>query len=315
MSLPIPPPFAAQLDVVYTWVDGSRPDYCELLHRFSPRPSDLNPERYRDPAQMLRHSLRSLETFFPSFGRVFLVTARPQVPAWLDLSHPRLRIVHHDQFFDDPAALPTFNSNVIESFLHLLPGVSDRFLYLNDDYFLGAPVTAADFVALDGRIRVFGSLCGEYFRARTHERLPFTFSALEHGPTLIERTTYAAALAHAPAELAALRRHRFRQPDDLRPDRVYRWHLLRRDRTRAVAEPFWRYLRYARFLKLTDRPASLARQLARLRAARPKFFCLNDDLGASPHSSTLAALAGFLADYFPRPSSFERAPVDSASVL
>ena len=315
MLTPPVPDSAAELDVVYTWVDGSRPFYHEHLLRYSATASELNPERFRDPAQLLRHSLRSLERFFPSFGRLFIVTARPQIPTWLNLTHPRLKVVHHDEFFDDPTALPTFNSNVIESFIHLLPGISERFLYFNDDYFLGAPITAADFIAPDGRLRVFGSFCGEYFRSRTHEQLRITFSALEHGPLLIDRTAFAAALAAAPGELAELRRHRFRQPDDLRPDRLYRWHLLRRDRGHAVAEPFWRYLRYARFLKLVDRPAALARRLGRLRAAQPKFFCLNDDLGPRPSEAALTTLKDFLSTYFPEPSSFElpRAPSPSSA--
>jgi hypothetical protein len=296
----------APLDVVYTWVDSARADYLNTRDALARTSSDLNPERFRDPADMLRHSLRSLARFFPACGRIFIVTARPQVPAWLDLSQPRLRVVHHDEFFDDPAALPTFNSNVIESFLHLLPDISPRFLYLNDDYFLGAPVTPADFIAPDGRPRVFGTLVGEHFRSRVYEHQIPSFGLLEHGPLLVDRAEFAAALATAPTDLAALRRHRFRQPDDLRPDRLYRWHLLAR-RT-GIAEPCWRYLRYARFVKLIDRPAPLRRQLARLAAGRPKFFCLNDDLGAAPSAAALAAIHDFLATTFPVPSRFERAP-------
>ncbi|MEY2878416.1 MAG: hypothetical protein RLZZ15_796 [Verrucomicrobiota bacterium] len=307
-ATPSPPPPAARLDVVYTWVDGGEAGFQRRLREFSTAPAATNAERYRDPAELLRHSLRSMETFFPDFGRVFLVTARPQVPAWLDRAHPRLSVVHHDAFFDDPGALPAFNSNVIESFLHRVPGVTPRFLYLNDDYFFGAPCSSADFVAPDGRPRVCGSFFGERFRARVYERQLVSFGALEHGPLLVDRAEWIAALATAPAEIAALRRHRFRQPDDLRPDRLYRWYLLARGR--GVAEPAWRYLRYARFLKLRDDPVRLARQLARLRAARPKFFCLNDDLGPAPQPASFAAVTGFLADYFPQPSSFERTPPD-----
>ncbi len=304
-AAPAAPPSGA-LDVVYTWVDAAPPAYRAQLAAHARTPADLNPERFRDPSDFLRHSLRSLDLHFPHYRRIYLVTARPQVPAWLERSHPRLRVVHHDEFFDDPAALPTFNSNVIESFLHLLPDLSPRFLYLNDDYFLGAPVAAADFIAPDGRPRVFGTLAGEHFRSRVYERQFPSFGLLEHGPLLVDRALFAAALATAPAEVAALRRHRFRQPDDLRPDRLYRWHLLA---TRAgVAEPCWRYLRYARFVKLTDRPARLRRRLAALAAARPKFFCLNDDLGPAPSPAALDAVRAFLGAAFPTPSPFERPP-------
>ena len=45
---------------------------------------DLNPNRYRDNLSILKYSLRSLERFAPWIRRVFLVTCRPQKPAWLD---------------------------------------------------------------------------------------------------------------------------------------------------------------------------------------------------------------------------------------
>ncbi len=309
----MPPP--APIDAVYTWVDGSLPDYRALLDRYSGRPGDRNPERFRDPCDLLRHSLRSLALHAPWVRHVYLFTCRPQVPAWLHRDHPRLRVVHHDEVGADPAALPTFNSNVIESWLHLLPGISDRFLYLNDDYFLGAPVMPADFFAPDGRLKVFGTLFGERLRSRVYERQLLSFGLVEHGPVLIDRAEWAAMQTAAPADYAALRTHRFRRPDDLRSDRLYRWHLLTRCRDRAVAEPFWRYLRYAQFVKITRDPARLARDLAALRRRPPKFFCLNDDQGDHPNPACLAAVSAFLTDRFPRPSAFERASVDSSSSL
>lgn len=47
-------------------------------------------------------------------------------------------------------ATPTFSSNVVEQFLHKIPGLSDIFLYWNDDFFLGRPVAASDFVGVTG---------------------------------------------------------------------------------------------------------------------------------------------------------------------
>ena len=38
-------------------------------------------------------------------------------------------------------ALPTFDSGNIESYIHRIPGLSERYFYLNDDVFFGAPVT------------------------------------------------------------------------------------------------------------------------------------------------------------------------------
>lgn len=296
----------AGIDAVYTWVDGSRPDYRALLARHAGRPVDLNPERFRDPYDLLRHSLRSLERHAPWVRNVYLFTCRPQVPAWLNRDHPRLRVVHHDEVGAPAGVLPTFNSNVIESLLHLLPGISDRFLYLNDDYFLGADVAPGDFFLPDGRLRVFGTVLGERLRFRTYEWHLISLGLLEHGPILIDRREWAAMQAEAAADVAELHRHRFRQPTDLRPDRLYRWHLLSRCRERAVAEPCWRYLRYSAFHKIKPGPARQRAALARLEARRPKFICLNDDLGPEPDPAVVAEVRAFLGRMYPQSSSYER---------
>jgi len=294
------------IDVVYTWVDGSRPDYSELLHRYASGERDLNPERFRDPYDLLRHSLRSLERHAPWVRNVYLFTCRPQAPDWLRRDHPRLRVVHHDEVGAPDGVLPTFNSNVIESLLHRLPGISDQFLYFNDDFFLGADVTPADFFAPDGRLKVFGTLAGERIRARVYERQLLSFGLVEHGPILIDRAEWAAMQAAAAAEVAELHRHRFRQPDDLRPERLYRWHLLTHCRDRAVAEPCWRYLRYAAFHKIKPGAAAQRRALARLAERAPKFICLNDDLGPGGALDVVAVVREFLRAQYPAPSSFER---------
>ena len=301
------PPMAAPapIDAVYTWVDGDRADYQALVRRYAVAPQDMNPERFRDPFACLRHSLRSLEEFAPWVRHVYLFTCRPHVPAWIRRDHPRLRLVHHDEVVDVPDVLPTFNSNVVETFLHRLPGLSDRFLFFNDDYFLGAPLAPEHYFTPDGRLRVFGGVLGERFRCRIYERQLASFGLLEHLPSLLDRQLWAEMLAAAPGEIAAHRRHRFRRAHDIRPERLYRWHALTHAGARFAAEPFWRCLRHARFLKLRDHPTRLPRLLARLRARRPLFFCLNDDLGPQPRPASLAAVRAFLTGYFPTPSSFE----------
>ena len=306
---------ADPIDAVYTWVDGSRADYLEVVNRHAAIPRDVNPERFRDALEMLRFSLRSLEMHAPWIRNVYLVTCRPQVPDWVRRDHPRLRIVHHDQIIPDDGTLPTFNSNVIETFLHRLPGVSERMLYLNDDYLFGAPVSRDDFFAPDGRLRVFGTLVGEHFRSRIVEHQILSFGLVEHGPILIDRQEWAAAMEAAP-EIRESRTHRFRRPDDIRPERLYRWHLLTHARDRSVPEPFWTYLPKSAFHKIEAGVARQRRALAKIDRRRPKFICLNDDLGDQPDREVIAEVRSFLLKLFPRPSSYELTsgrPGDSAT--
>ena len=45
-----------------------------------------------------------------------------------------------EEFFADPSVLPTHNSQAVECQLHHIEGLSEHFLYSNDDMFFGRPV-------------------------------------------------------------------------------------------------------------------------------------------------------------------------------
>jgi UDP-N-acetylglucosamine-lysosomal-enzyme len=47
-----------------------------------------------------------------------------QLPHWLNISHPRIQLVTHQQIFANKSHLPTFSSPSIEANLHRIPGLS-----------------------------------------------------------------------------------------------------------------------------------------------------------------------------------------------
>lgn len=51
----------------------------------------------------------------------------------------------HQEIFENRSHLPTFSSPAIESNIYRIPGLSDKFLYFNDDVFLGEEVWPNDF--------------------------------------------------------------------------------------------------------------------------------------------------------------------------
>ena len=69
----------------------------------------------------------------PFVGNVFLLVAREsQIPQWIDRS--AVQVVLHQDFI--PAKyLPTFNSTAIEMFIHRITGLSEEYIYFNDDFF------------------------------------------------------------------------------------------------------------------------------------------------------------------------------------
>ncbi|XP_033222982.1 N-acetylglucosamine-1-phosphotransferase subunits alpha/beta [Belonocnema kinseyi] len=133
------------IDVVYTWVNGSDPAFLQNLEKHVPI-VDINSavSRFSDKDE-LRYSLRSLEMYAPWVRHVYIVT-NGQIPSWLDMDNSRVTVVTHDDIFIDKSDLPTFSSPAIESHIHRISGLSDKFLYFNDDVMLGAEVWPEDFI-------------------------------------------------------------------------------------------------------------------------------------------------------------------------
>jgi hypothetical protein len=139
------------IDLVYTWVDGNDPPLSEKRARY-----DASEQRHRyTDHQELRFSLRSVHAYLPWINHIYIVTDG-QRPEWL-VEHPKVTVVDHTQVLD-AKYLPTFNSHVIESALHRIPGISEHYVYLNDDIFFLRPMGPEDFYTSSGL--VYGSVIG-----------------------------------------------------------------------------------------------------------------------------------------------------------
>ncbi|NXR31126.1 GNPTA phosphotransferase, partial [Zosterops hypoxanthus] len=104
---------------------------------------DVSASRFEDNEE-LRYSLRSIERHAPWVRHIFIVT-NGQIPSWLNLDNPRITIVTHQEIFQNVSHLPTFSSPAIESHIHRISGLSQKFIYLNDDVMFGKDVWPDDF--------------------------------------------------------------------------------------------------------------------------------------------------------------------------
>ena len=125
------------IDIVFTWVNGSDENWIRRKSYWAEREHPSNYSggsvRFRDN-QELRYSLRAIFSYAPWIHQIFLVT-NGQVPYWLNVSHPKITLVVHSQIMPEDA-LPTFNSQAIETCICNIHGLSEHFLYANDDYFI-----------------------------------------------------------------------------------------------------------------------------------------------------------------------------------
>lgn len=332
-TLPVP---GEPIDAVYTWVDGSDPAFRASFRRHSSsRPegdassgrgdNSTRRDRFRDNGE-LRHSLRSLAAQAPWVRRVHLLT-NGQVPRWLDRSDPRIHLVRHDEVFEDPGVLPTFNSHAIEVNLHRIPGLARRFLYFNDDFFLGRPVRETDFFLPGGGQRLLLQsfrLTAALSQGSARDRsLAHTVEILDrlwgppslprllpaHAPRVYDRDRIRELEALLPGEFRETAAHRFRSGNDLALDALYAhsaWEdpsVAGRNERVVLPDPRWAY----RFVMLENRPWTILRAFAGIRLRRPTFFGINDDLGdVSALHPLLLALRAFLFLQHPRRGPFER---------
>jgi hypothetical protein len=146
-------PDDSPVDIVYLWVDGQDVGWrAKRRHALRQLSADGNRAieaiarfgnvegRFRDNDELL-YSLRALEKFFPDHGHIYLVTDG-QTPDWLKASDCMTLVDHRELI--PAASLPTFDSSNIESYIHRIPGLSERYFYFNDDVFFGAPVNLDD---------------------------------------------------------------------------------------------------------------------------------------------------------------------------
>ncbi len=135
-----------KIDFVIPWVNGNDTAWQILRNQYCDCPTEIDESRYRE-WDILKYWFRAVEKYAPWVNRIHFVTCG-QWPDWLNKNHPKLHLVDHTDYIPE-AYLPTFNSMTIELNFHRIPGLSEHFVYFNDDMFLNKPVTPEDFF-LDG---------------------------------------------------------------------------------------------------------------------------------------------------------------------
>ncbi len=310
------------IDLVYLWVDGNDPvwrkkyDVCMGKKEEEGHVQETCKGRYANNDE-LKYSLRSIEMYAPWIRKVFIVTDN-QVPAWLDSSNPRIKIIDHTEIM--PAeALPCFNSTVIEHFIYKIPGLSEYFLYANDDTFLGRPVEPGTFFTRDHlpiirfRRKYFKTLrlmfkekvlrkpvknydqiiknaaelvkgkYGIYYRGRTHHNIDaYLKSNCRHAEEVF-REEIEATFANHVRSADDIHRHLYAYVA-LAEKRGHLQCVTKRTSMRLRIEKDSHYRRLARF--------------------KPTFFCMNDSEYVTDNDRMRSR--AFLEKRFPEKSQFEK---------
>jgi len=310
--------FAEPIDIVYTWVDGSSVEWraCkeEWQKKLLPDRVSNAKNRYKNHEE-LKYSLRSLYAHAPYFNHIYIITFG-QKPAFLK-DHPQITIVDHKDIFLDHAHLPTFNSMAIESHLHHIPGLSEKFIYLNDDVFFLSQSDPSHFFRNDEKIIVYQSPClasagllekedTSFFAAwkNCSLLLDYTYKKEEryrcaHAPFAFTRTLFEAVEKQFPDVFALVSSHKFRTPTDC---------VL----TNGLIQYSGYYMRKVAFeregktitVNIEDDMEKNSENFQEIKKGKYLFFCLGDDTTESDEQVE-KQVNNLLEGLFPTPCPWE----------
>lgn len=124
------------IDFVLPWVNPKDNKWVQLYTKYSiknNRDVRANGSRWRD-WELLRYVFRGIDKYMPWIRNVYLILAsESQYEGWMNKDN--IKIIYHKDIIPQ-CLLPTFNSCTIEMFLHNIPGLSEHFIYSNDDIFI-----------------------------------------------------------------------------------------------------------------------------------------------------------------------------------
>lgn len=308
------------IDIVFSWVDGSDPEFrarrAGMLAQVVVGEGDDADARIRQIDE-LRYALRSVHKNAPWIRRIFIATDS-QVPRWL-ADDPQVTIVRALDHFPDISGLPVFNSHAVECQLQHIEGLSEHFLYSNDDMFFARPVRPSmfftpagisRFIEADTRIgpgvnnerRSGFENAARVNRGLLQQRFGHVITRhLEHTPVPLRRSVLREMEHEFAADFARTRTSRFRAATDISvTNSLYHYYALLTGRAVPQEAAKVRYVDTTLYTGL-----ALLGGLERRRNV--DFFCLNDgSFPEVPEAERVRAVSEFLDTYYPEPAPWER---------
>lgn len=300
------------IDVVITWVDGDDPAFQTRRRGYLQHGED----RHDDVAGATRYAsdgeiylcLASINRFAPFFRHIFIVTDG-QTPAHLEAFLHRnfpdgyipYTIVDHRLIFaGHEERLPVFNSRAIETMLWRIPGLSERYVYFNDDVMLLSPVCEEDFFvgeAICCYAKPYSTLLARLLHALKkrrggHKPMGFKLSLMNamrytgwrrrflfllHTPMPLRHSRMAALFERYPEALETNIAQRFRHPSQCNPQELF--YLTEQREGRIIVKSSHDNVFY---FKPHPAEGYILRKVRELASTRALFACINSLDQATP---------------------------------
>lgn len=293
-----------KIDAVISWVDGSDP----VLNAKRAQYTDAKSLRHNDEAAPTRFAslgeifwcVASINRFAPFINRIYIVTdgQDPCLEPFLEEyfpSHIPVEIVDHKVIFKGfEEFLPVFNSRSIESMVWRIPGLSEHFVLLNDDFIITKPLSVSDFYTADGKALCYGerfsTLWGKVLtrlKKRPDGRQVATFKSsflkaveiaggspffyyLRHTPRPLFKSFYESFFSEHPEVLKANLNHRFRDASQFNAQELQYLFLTKEGKCKCMTTK-----RIAFFMQPKRKPHYVSKKIQKLRSGEYRFCCFN----------------------------------------
>ena len=291
------------IDIVLPWVDGDDPRL--RAERFSYMDGgaeaaleDVAGEtRYRSLGE-IRHCIASINIFAPFIRKIFIVTDRqdPQLETYLEGMFPDghipMEIVDHKVIFRGyEQYLPVFNSRAIEAMIWRIPGLSEKFILMNDDFMFTGYVTEEDFFIGNRTVCYADWFCTPWARflrwikprRAGHKNVGFKdsmlnaldilgggprFLCLGHTPRALRRSFYEDFFGRREDVMLRNIRHRFRNSEQFNSQELFYMSEVRAGR--CIVKPLDKKILY---LKPRKSQTYIDNKLAAFRRNDKAVFC------------------------------------------
>ena len=303
-----------EIDLVYLWVDGSDPEWLKKKECFMNKKAETT-GRYQDN-QELKYALRSVDKHLPWIRKIFILTDG-QIPSFLNTDHPKIEIIDHTKVMPKEM-LPNFNSSVIEHFIYKIPGLSEHYLYSNDDMFVNADLDPSFFFK-DG-IPIMRMLYDPLVRQKINLKRFFNYNinayrlAIENAYKLFEKRFKLFYPIKQHHNIDAFLKSDYKAiVEDVFKDELESMFMNRFRHKSDIHRMLVNYYAIANekgLLKYADRKESCRLKVHKTNYQRkidkynPKLFCLNDSEHATDEHRE--QVEPFLKKLFPTKAAFEK---------
>lgn len=128
------------MDIVFTYVDFEDENWHKQKQKDCKIKSQYN-NQHNSNLNEIKYAVKSIEKYFKQHRNIYFVTNNGKLPKCLPIKKNYKSIL-----YSDLVGNRTYNSCSIETSLHKINGLSEYYIYFNDDTLLAKPTTINDFI-------------------------------------------------------------------------------------------------------------------------------------------------------------------------